>query len=575
MFGIKEISIEFLSGLQILVWPVLLILLFLGVMLYLRTNPPLPRYLRIILVTLRFIAIIALILALLEPVVSFTREFERKPRLALILDESTSMDKTEAGISRKARRDSLLSGEIYARLEKNIDIDEYYAGGNLTVDPDKVDKDKTALGDALYQLGQYDLNNRSDFCLLLSDGNSNSGRDPKLTAEGLGIPVIAVDMSSDSGNFDFGITDVEYNPILFVGRSSEIKVKFNWYRAKGHTVNIELVDSNRVVKQSHFEVNQDDGLGEAVMTFTPDKPGQKLLKINIPTLEGEDNTRNNQRTFSVKVLKSKLLVLLATDHPDYEVGFLKRYLEQSDKYDVELLVTGAQAGNLGGQFPAKQTELNRYDLIILYDPDPRMLESRKAIVNSYLAEKGGAMWVLMGEQYASRGPVEWFNKLLPFYQSRQRNIEYVTYHGVPSEGNLYHPSLRLAENQTSIREAWSELPPFDLLVQCNETSTDAVVLAYASLDDNQASGIPVLGYKRIGPGKVFGSACLPFWSWGFINLGFGEDNSNYGKFIEGTVSWLTVPDGFTHVTALDGSIPSKSAISLLVSIAIFFRAART
>ena len=547
MFGFKDISIDFLTGSPVVVWFVLGLLLLLAIYLYKRTNPPLPLYIRIILGGLRLIAILALMLTLANPIISYTRQFERQKKVTVLVDASSSMEKLERGKSRNERVDSLLSSRDFNRLQGNSDITTHYFGGNVADERVTVLPHRTALGDALDIMQKRQMASPSDYWLLLSDGNSNSGQDPRRAAGQLGQPVVTVDMSSDTGAFDIGISDLQYNPVLFDGQSTEINLKLNWHDAPEGNVTVRLLDSNRVVAQTNFGLNQREGLGDVTLSYTPQVPGQKILKVEIPRDSTEENQGNNQRSFSVKVLKSRLLILLVTEAPDYEVGFLKRILEQSDKYEVTLLVTGSKAGNLARQFPSRQTELNRYDLVILHDPDPTRLEARGNVLGSYLSEKGGAVWVLMGQRFADRGPVNWLSDLLPFSQTRRRPIEYISFHGEPSEGNLFHPAVRLADNPSAIRKVWSELPPFKALVRCDSTHPQASVLAYATLSSGEASKYPILGYRRFGPGKLMASAALPFWTWGFVNLGFGEDPGHYGKFLEGAISWLTVSDDLEPV----------------------------
>lgn len=542
MFGFKDISIEFLTGTPWAVGIALLVLVAAGIYLYLRTNPPLTTGWRILLGALRILAILALFAALSEPVISYTREYERPRKVAVLLDNSASMSKIESDKSRQARTDSLLSSSAYSRFQSAVNITPYYFGGNLAVAADKVDREKTALGDAVSQLERLELAQPSDYWLLLSDGKSNSGRDPRKAVMGLPTPIIAVDMASAAGGFDVGIGDINYNPVMFAGQTSELKITLNWHNARDKNIAVELTDSNRVVAQTTFAITQDEGIGEITLKYTPAEPGQRILKVNLPPLADEISPDNNHRSFSVTVLKSRLLVLLVSDQPDYELGFLKRFLSSSDKYEVELIVTGGRSGNLSGAFPDRQTELNRYDLIILHDPDPQRLAGKESLIKSYLSDRGGAIWLLMGRQFGRQGSVDWFNRLLPFYQSVPRAIEYFGYHAEPSEGNLFHPAVRLADNQTAIRKVWSELPPFEALVRCDKLDPQAVVLAYLASAGGPDLRIPVLGYKRYGPGKLLASAAQPFWKWGFVSLGFGEDDSHYGKFVEGVVSWLTVSD---------------------------------
>lgn len=542
MFGLKDISVDFLAHNIFLILLALLLLVVLAIYLYVKTNPPLPRYLRIILAALRIVAVLVIVLALLKPVIKFSREFTRPPKVSLLLDVSSSMNKIEQKKSREDRLDSLLATGDFNQFKQKVALKSYYFGGNISPVKNKVDREKTALGDVVDQLEKDELIQPSDYWLLLSDGRSNSGRDPKVMAQKLSAPVMTIDMASGGGNFDIGISDINYNSVMFAGKPTEIKVKLNWHQTPNGTYAINLLDSNKIVTKTKFKISQPEGIGEALLKYIPSKPGQKILKVSIPFQTNEENKANNHRSFSVKVLKSRLLVLLVTDKPDYEVGFLKRFFDNSERYQVDLKVNGKKAGNLFGQFPSQQTELNRYDLVIFYDPNPRVFEKNKKIIQSYLSDRGGAVWVMMGEQFGKVGSQAWLNKILPFYSSSTRNAVFTDFHGQPTEGNLFHPAIRLADNQTAIRKVWSELPPFQVLVKCDKIAPDAVILANADLPWQGETKLPILGYKRFGAGKVFASAALPFWKWSFINLGLGEDNSSYGKFINGVSSWLTVSD---------------------------------
>ncbi len=547
MFGLKDISIEFLTGNPVLVGLAFVVLILLSLLLYFKTNPPLPLHFRILLGGLRVIAMLALIGALFEPVISFSREYNRNVRVAVLLDKSSSMDRQEPDKSRAARLDSLMSCPDFSRLKASADVETYYFGENVDQSSDLVNRDKTALGEALHELSRRELAEPSDFWFLFSDGNSNSGRQPADAARGLSVPVYSIDMAQDAGSFDVALSAVDFNPVVFVGQKTEMKVKLNWHSARGQRFTVQLRHDTRILDESHYTLSQEDGLGEVTLSYVPAEPGQRLLQVQIPILEEEETGENNQRTVAVKVLKSRLTILLVTAHPDYEVGFLNRYLKQSEKYDVDLIVTGPKAGNLFDRFPASQTELNRYDLVILHDPEPSSLEAYQEIIKSYLSERGGAIWVTMGRQFAESGPVPWFNRLLPFSQSSQRGVDYGDFHGQPAEGNLFHPAVRLADDRSGIREVWADLPPFRSLVRCDQTDLTGVVLAYASGPGLDRLNIPILGYKRFGPGKLLSVAALPMWHWSFINLGFGEDDSHYGTLLEGVISWLTVPEDFDPI----------------------------
>lgn len=550
MFGINDFNINFLTQSQIIIWPVLILLLILAVYLYLRTNPPIPRYLKIILSSLRMIAVIALMAALLEPVISYTTEYEREKQIAVLLDYSQSMEKIESDKSRKARLDSLLSGHEFEFIKNNFQTETYYFGENLSSTSDKVDGSQTSLGSVLKRLNTSELSKPSDYWLLFSDGRSNAGEAAQKIAKELSSPVMAVNISGQSNNFDIGINNVDYNPVLFMSEPTEIKVKLSWQEALGKSINIELSDENRIVSTKTFKIDQDNGFGEVVLKYTPDKAEQKILKLNIPQFENEENKNNNSYSFSIKVLKNKLEILIAAPAPDYETGFLKRFFSKTDKYKVTLVVPSVKTGNIRSTFPSRQTEINKYDLIILQDPPVAILNNHKSILTSYLADKGGAIWILTGENFAKSKTPDWLNSLFPFSLSKGVRPVYSQFNAVPSEDQLFHPAIRIGENQESIRARWAELPPFQFFIPCDMVSDNAVILAYKESPIQNSPKYPLLGFKRTGPGKVFLTSAFPFWNWGFGNIGLGQDDESYGKFLEGISSWLTVKDDFDPVRVI-------------------------
>jgi len=540
MLGYHDLSIDFLTNSPVLVWLAFLVLIGFAVFSYYRTNPPLPKKFRIVLGVLRGIAVVALILALLEPVFSFSREYDRPRKISVLIDRSDSMEKVEQGKPRRARADSLLSSSIMGALEAQAEVSKYLFAGALDKDNGKLQPDKSAIGEALYEIEKLELAEPADYRILFSDGSSNYGRSPIEAAAVVSAPILAVDITAAAAEFDISVTDISFNAVVFAGQPTEIKTKLAWQGKPSQPVTVRLYDSTKVLTEEKFTAGQEGGLAEVTLKFVPDRPGEKILRISVPAQERELTDKNNSRSFSIKILKSKMSVLLAADQPDYEVGFIKRFFENSDRYDVKFIATGRKLGNQRGVFPSVQAEINRYDMIILYDPDPAQYQTSSNVIRSYLTDRGGSLWVLMGENISGRGPVGWFDELLPFSQSSKLTIDRRQFHAEPVEGNLLHPSNRIADDQQSIRQAWAQLPPFESLVQCDVVSADAVILSDTQSPLQLDSRLPVTGFKRQGPGKVFASAALPFWSWKFINSGLGGDEFLYTKFIDGVSSWLTV-----------------------------------
>jgi hypothetical protein len=81
-------------------------------------------------------------------------------------------------------------------------------------------------------------------------------------------------------------------------------------------------------------------------------------------------------------------------------------------------------------------------------------------------------------------------------------------------------------------------------VVCDSVASDAVVLATAPGHVSGGNEMPVLGFKRVGAGKVLVSAVLPFWTWEFNGLDRLAEMAPCRRFLSGTLQWLTVSDDF-------------------------------
>ncbi len=542
MFGLSEISFDVLTSTPVIIVAVLLVLAVWTFVTYRQTTPPIGTGARIGLGTLRLIAISALVLALLEPVLGFSRAFTRTLGITVLVDRSASMDRDEAGKTRQARVDSLLSSSTLDELRRTATVEVVEFADRLASDGADLRPDQTALGDALAARGAEETGASVDYWILLSDGNSNAGREPSEAAASLTTPILAVDVARESSSFDIAIDDVDFNPIAFVGQPTEMRVRLRWQGA-GEPLNLvtTLRAGSRDLASERLRVDQETGLADLTLRYTPTEPGQLLLDLAVPPPPSEELTLNNRRSLAVRVLKSKLNVLLASAQPDYEVGFLRRTLARSDKYDVTVLATDARAGNLAGSFPSTQTELNRYDVVILVDPDPNLVQARAPLLDSYVAERGGALWLLMGERFAARYAGGSLDGLLPLYPLAPRAILWQEIPATPVEGHLFHPSVRLADSRPDIRTAWQEVPPFRGVVFCDGLDNDATVVL-ESRESAESGSIPLVAYHRHGAGKALVAAATPFWTWAFLTIGYGQDNVAYQRLVEGTVNWLTIPD---------------------------------
>ena len=313
MFGYDSLQIDFLADYQGLIWLALFGLIGLSIWLYLRTNPPVRPLVKTVLIAFRLLAVLALIAVLFEPVLSFSRGLNRKPKVALLTDHSASMDRVEEGKSRAARIDSLISSAQFGSLKDQAEVGRFEFAGALRVGQDSLVVDQTALGNSLEQLKRQLMPDPADYWLVITDGNSNQGVDPLSVVTELNQPVYLLDAALAPARFDAGIENIEHNSVLFAGQQAEIKVKLGWRQAGDRNINVRLMDGDNLLDDERIKAEQKDGFGEVMLAFTPTEPGRQMLTVRLRA-DGDQDDGNNSRTISVKVLKSRLNVLLVSQN---------------------------------------------------------------------------------------------------------------------------------------------------------------------------------------------------------------------------------------------------------------------
>jgi hypothetical protein len=557
MLGITDISINLSTESKLLASFFFILLVLIAYYVYRSTNPPITKSVRIILTSLRIIAIIVLFLALFEPVISFKKENNRKPVLNILRDQSGSMDFVENGKSRRDRIDSLLESDKFKNFRRNFDIRQNSFAGGLASDGSPENLDQTALGNVIEELSRLEMGTPSDYWLLLSDGISNSGMAPLDAVAGIRTPIYSVGVGLDADERDVAITGSDCNDILFAGKPSELTAHLEWNGMNNDQVQISIRAEGQTLQSKTVSLPPGNLREDITLKFIPEKLGRQSMEISLSNMPNEVSAKNNSRLFSVLVMKSKMNVLLVSDKLDWEYSFLRRFLSQSESVELTPVVFKENGGYISGQFPSKQAELNRFDLIILYDLSENSLKSRVDLLSSYLTDNRGGLFVFLGENYLKADFPRAIDNFLPFMTtSNNARLIHFSYNGQPNENYLFHPAVRLADDRRGIRQAWSSLPHFESAVPLDSIPPSSEIFVSAGLSDDGGE-LPILGFRKFGSGKVMATSAAPYWHWAFFGYGFGEDASEYQMFHDGIINWLSLREDSDPIRI----IPDKNIFS--------------
>jgi hypothetical protein len=299
------------------------------------------------------IAIVAFFL--LEPMVRiFVREV-RKPVVVIAHDGSSSL--LAAGDTATVR------SQLPERLQALADrLEEKYEVRTFTYGHELRDGLHFEQSDALTDISQvfrgvYDRFNGPDLGALIIDGDGiyNRGRDPRLDAERLGVPVYAIALGDTTVHPDLVLRSVEHNRISYLGNEFPLLARVEARHMRGSRTRISVMQGGKEVAGQDVQVTGDPFFTEVPFSIKADKAGLQTYAIVVRTVTGEATEVNNSRTVHIDVLddRQKILLLGAGPHPD--LGAIRLALGGLDGYEAVL----AYASDFNGV-------IDEYDLLILH-----------------------------------------------------------------------------------------------------------------------------------------------------------------------------------------------------------------
>ncbi|OQY28364.1 MAG: hypothetical protein B6244_07615 [Candidatus Cloacimonetes bacterium 4572_55] len=560
------------------IFPILLVLLIsLGIAwwTYRKPNPPIGNRMKYFLLTLRMLTLTAVLLALLEPLLSVITRYVEPPVIALLVDKSNSITvldqyddleivPAEMDVSRDSLMSIILSGKngLLEKLEKSGTVKQYRFAKDTelkTSQPFSISRNESNLSRALQTIDQELVEENLTAIVMLTDGVTNAGADPNRFARSSRAPIFTVGIGDPNERKDIAISGFLTNQTAYVDNEVPVETTLRSNGFDNRQISVQIIQDQKVVAEENVILKGSSMEQKVMLRFTPTEPGDQKYRLRIPVQEGELISQNNNRDFVVKVLKSKIQVLHIAGRPSYDYSFLQRTFERDPNVEPTGLVMRkngnfypyktAREGNkaLTARLPQTQDELFKYDLVILADIHRRHLgESLERLLVEFVRDRGGALLMLGGDHSFQGGN---------YYQSPISELLPVTLAAttgsmkkgafpiqLTNQGNR-HALLMLEDNPEPDARIWQRLPPLNGYNQVKGVKTGAELLA--TVEGNQLT--PLLTLSRSGKGKTMAFAATGYWQWNFKMVGVSGTAEYSDRFWSNVIRWLVSREGINQV----------------------------
>lgn len=521
-------------------WPagIALVLLGLGVVTALLNALPqlaLPLRMRVGLAALRLtgFALLAVMLLQLEVRVAFDRDV--KARVALLTDTSGSMGIRDAGSESRLAAAEALGERLETALAGRAAISRYRLGWQLSAAPEGPSaaspSGRTRLPGGLKDLlaREHDL----QAVVLLTDGNDTAGDTgatvtPLLAARG--IPVYPVTFGAATTPRRGEVRVAGSSRYVRLGDDLILDAVLEANLEETHTVRASLYQDGATTPLTRRE-NISLGNEPVPVHFVirPRRAGRHTYRI---VLEGLPATQSDARlvaTHEVEVIDAPVRVLYL-DIPRDERKFLGHWLARDPVVDLATLTYMPKGGwygqgrllheNAGDGIPSRESDLYKYDIIILGDI-PRayfrsggdVAETKMRWLAEFVSRRGGGLVTLGGQSVYAAGQYQGSTlaDLLPFaIEATAKPQVEKRFHLTPTPLGLAHPLLQLESDPALNREAWFDLPSLEGCNRITGVKPSATLLAVRQDGDAE---LPVLAIHNVGKGKVLSLAVDTTWRW--------------------------------------------------------------
>lgn len=554
---------------------------------------------RALLVSLRVLAGLCALFFLLEPGLRRVQVARVKSRVAVLVDRSASMG-FPVGPGEPSRS-AAVANALEAMAPEVRRLEDRYAFEVLGFDPElsptsperlRAEAPRGARTDLLAALRAAKAADSAGGrklagVLLFTDGADNVDLDKGLNDRAravlreLGVPVTTVAVGRD-GLKDLAVSRVKVDDFAFVRSAITVEVELEARGLRGEEVPVTLTREGQVVASKTVTLEGDSSTVPVSFTFTPDQTGRFVYKVATPVFPDEAVAENNSRSFTLKVIRDRVRVLLVAGRPTWDERFLRGLLKQDA--NVELISfyilrsnTDAQTQNDGAElslipFPIEEIfdrKLDTFDAVLFLNfgyKDPGLSVSPyEARLEDYV-RKGGALVVVGGDRSFGEQHEAFSVLAQAFPVESAGTSDLAPFRARPTPEGLRHPVTALAAGTSSTEQVWAGLPMVPG-VNLTRAKPGATVLLEHPFATVEGKNVPVVALWDYGRGRVMTLMTDASWYWAFPAAAQGSTTRAYDRFWSQGLRWLVRDPELTtlQVTADPPSVEPGQSVGVVIA----------
>jgi uncharacterized membrane protein len=537
---------------------------------------------RLVLSTLRALALAVVAFALLRPTLLVSNVVPHQNYVGILIDDSRSMQIIdEADQPRSGRVATMLApgSELLSKLEEKFQLRYFrfastvervndaavlqYDGASTRIAP--------ALDRAREELAPVPLSG----LIVVSDGADNSPgglTESLLALKAAKIPVYTVGVGKEKYEHDVELGRVSTPRTVLEGGSLAVDLVVSANGYSGETVNVVVEDEGRIVSSQEVKLPSDGEPIPVRVKFTAEEGGPRRFTFRVPAQQGELVLENNEQSALIDVRDDKMKILYFEGEPRWEVAFTARALEEDKNLQLVTLQRTAEnkfmrlrvdsAEELLHAFPRTREELFKYHGLVLGSIEASAFTHEQLrMIADFVGERGGGLLTLGGRNAYGEGgwggtPVDDVLPMeLPVGLTGGDSEFFDTLKVEPTRAGLAHPTTQIGKTEKESGEQWQRMPRVSTANQLGALKPGATALLTGK---GSGTELPVLAFQRYGRGLSIALGVQDTWMW---QLGYEVplEDMTHETFWRQLLRWVVnaTPDQVTVTLGSDRSAPGE------------------
>ncbi len=553
-----------------------LIFIFLTVLFYKYTIPPLPTLRKLFLSVVRSLALTLLLFVIFEPIISFINTENKQPTVAVLLDNSQSMTVSEKSGQQITDLRKILDSKIIENNLKGPALTYFTFSSGLTklkeyfASAINYSGEVTDIAAAFNSLKDETKNENLQAIVLISDGNYNIGKNPVYLAEDMNVPVYTIGIGDTSEQRDVLIAKVQTNNIAYAQTRIPIDVTVRWSGCSGENAEVVLSEGKNIIDKKSINLTSGSAETRIRMFYEAQDEGTKKITVDVSNISGELTEKNNHKSVFIKVLKSKLRVLILGGSPAADVTVLKQALSE-DQHIESISFIQKRTGEFytekmldGKEYTFSQSRLDSADCFVMIH-FPTIATSNEIVeqIKKTISEQRKSIFFIGGKDIDFT-KLRSIQEFLPFSWSNVNSNELLVF-PVIHDNNKNHPLLNIETAATY--EGWSQLPPVFKTQTQFRPKIESEILATVKIQNIQI-GEPLILTRNINRYKSAAITGYGLWRWRLLAQGNASTERLYASFLSNTIKWLTTKedDKKVHVVPVKDAFATTDQIEFTAQV---------